>query len=116
MKEKMKIEIKGTLFEENDSVMGLFHIINGTNIIPIKIGIDKALLRVWGIDGDADYGNALSTYGFLMVELMFLSNNVRDYTLTLDNFPQAFQKEKGGFSLLTSSLKQQILEKKLQNN
>ena len=108
MDKKYKIYLKENLFNEDNLVQGLFCIKSNNDEITAKIGVSRVFLRAWKLNDDANYGNALAIIGFLMIELMFLSNNVRDYVFLPDKYPQNFQDEKEGFNLLTNSLREQI--------
>lgn len=108
MNKNYKIYLKGTLSEEGDCVQGLFHIKTDKHITPVKIGINNTFLKAWKLTGDANWGNVLWILGSLIAELMFLSNNVRDYIFLPNKYPRSFQDEKKGFDLLKTSLEEQI--------
>lgn len=108
MDKKYNIYLKGSLFEEDNSVQGLFCIKTDKDEIPVKIGISRSLLKSWKLNDDASWGNVLIALRFLMAELMFLSDSVRDYVFLPDKYLHSFRDGAKGFNLLKTSLEEQI--------
>ncbi len=108
MDRKYQIYLEGNLSKEENTVYGKFCIKTNQDEIKVKIGVSRDFLKSWKLNRECDYGNAVSILGFLMAELMFLKNNVRDYIFIFNEYPQNFQDEENGFNLLINFLKTEI--------
>lgn len=107
MEKSYNIYYKESLPRKDDCVRGLFHIKTNEKIIPVEVSISRTFLQVWKRDNDTAWGSTLCEIGSLMTELMFLSNNIRNYTFVTHDYPHSFQNGEEGYNLLKTSLERE---------
>lgn len=104
-----KIYLKEYLSCTGDYICALFYVVNNdNNITPIKISIADTFLCVWDKKDDIDKKKALLELGLLKSELMYKTNNVRDYNFLPANYPFSFQKGEEGYQSLKKHLENRI--------